>query len=246
MRFTTIAILFLTLVIACSKEEDDTPPAKKPDPACFEVPVYTNQLPNMDFETWGYPDSSEGKYIEPCGGVWASSNAVSQSILSISTSVRTNKAGNGEFAVQLETQNLFGVAAFPGVFFSGRFKSYNFSGLDVLNNAEFGVPFTEKPVKFKGLHKYVSVAGDSAYIVVMLSKYNMTNKIKDTVGFGELTVKNSIASYTEFNIDIDYGYSAGSEIPDSVLLLFTSSKALEEILGGAGSTLTVDNCSFVY
>lgn len=247
MRLTYALLFLMVLVIACSKEEDDdNPPAKKPDPSCFEVPAYTNQLPNMDFETWGYPDSSEGKYIEPCGGVWASSNAVSQSILSISTSVRTNQSGNGDFAVQLETQNLFGVAAFPGVFFSGRFKSYNFSGLDVLNNAEFGVPFTEKPLKFKGLHKYISVAGDSAYIIVMLSKYDTINKVKDTVGLGDLTIKNSITDYSEFNIDIDYSYPAGSEIPDSVLLLFTSSKALEEILGGAGSTLTVDNCSFVY
>ena len=236
----------LTFIMSCSKDDDEETSTPTTPSDCFEQQSYTDQLPNMDFETWGYPDSSENKYLEPCGGVWTSSNAIS-SQLDVRTSLRTTDAQSGKYAVMIKTEGVFGgLVLAPGIFFSGKFLSYELDLEKLLSNAEFGVPFTEKPKSLKGFHKYISVNGDSAYVAIMLSKYNTSNKTKDTVGFGELIIYNSISNYTQFDIGVDYSYSAGTEIPDSVAIIFTPSKGIEDLVGGIGSTLFVDNCSFGY
>ena len=242
--------VFLSLfVFACSKEEDNTPTKPKPNvtPDCYERDTsFTDQLPNMNFESWGYPDSSEGKYQEPCGGVWASSNPVSVSFTGAKSSMPSGSAQQGDYGVEIKTNSLLGPVIMPGILFTGRYKSYNFSGLDVQKNAEFGVPFTFKPKNIEGFFKYSSVNSDSAYALVLLTKYNTSLKTKDTIGFGDFTILNSVNSYTSFSISIDYSYSSGAETPDSILLLFASSKGALDLVGQPGSTLTVDNCVFVY
>jgi len=233
-------------ILSCSKDEEEEEPKKTTSPDCFEVGTYTDQLPNMNFETWGYPDSSGNKYQEPCGGVWSSSNGVSAQV-DVITSTKTTDAQDGNFAVKIKSEGLFGgFVLAPGILFAGKFLSYNLDLNELLSNAEFGVPFTNKPLNFNGYYKYISVNGDSAYVAVMLSKYNFQTKSKDTVGFGDFTVYNSISNYAEFNIGIDYNYTAGSEVPDSVTVIFTPSKGIESLVGEIGSTLFVDNCRFNY
>ena len=237
----------ILFAFSCSKEDDDTGSTKpKQDPDCFATTSYTDQLPNMDFENWGYPDSSDNKYRDPCGGIFASSNAVSAQF-DLITSQRSADAQNGDYAANIVTGSFFGgVLLAPGILFVGEFTSYQLDLQKLLSNARFGVPFTERPASFQGFHKYTSVNGDSAYIAVMLSRYDQQNKIKDTVGFGELTIRNTITQYTEFDIPIDYNYAAGTEQPDSVAIVFISSKEIEDLLGEDGSSLWVDNCKFTY
>lgn len=245
----TIILLVSFFLITCSKEEDSDTPSPKPPttPNCFSSDtVYTTLLPNMDFEYWGFPDSSKGEYQEPCGSVWVTSNAVSLEFTGSTGVTASSKAQNGTIAASMVTNNLLGPIILPGILFSGRYKSYDFSGLNFEQNAEFGVPFKEKPIKMEGYYTYTSVNADSAYALVMLSKYNAVSKVKDTVGFGGFTIKETVSSYTKFTVDVDYAYPAGSLVPDSILILFTSSKGTLELVGQAGSTLNIDNCSLTY
>lgn len=239
-------MLFSIILLSCSKEEDESPKPKPSDTECFKVESYTQQLPNMSFDSWGFPDSSDGAYRDPCGGVWTSSNAISNSFITQSTVIRSSESVDGDFSAQIETKSFLGAIIFPGVLFNGRFKSYTFNIADALQDVEFGVPFTEKPVGLTGMHTYTSVAGDSAYIAVMLSKYNTATKQKDTVGFGDYTVTSSVNTFSPFTLNMDYSYAAGGEVPDSVLVIYTSSKGFQELIGSAGSTLVVDKCAFVY
>ena len=239
----TVAIVF---AVSCSKKEDDSEPSKpSTSPACFETPIYSTQLPNMDFEEWGYFDSSGGKYLDPCGNVWFSSNGVSSQV-DLITCDRTTDSQHGSYAVKMTTQSVLGPIIAPGVFFLGRFKSYEINLTKLLANAEFGVPFVEKPVSLKGYQKYTSVSSDSAFAAVMLSKYNTTTKTRDTVGYGELTIKGTSTAFIEFTINLDYSYSAGTETPDSLSMLFASSKEVEALEGQVGSSLIIDNLFLQY
>lgn len=241
----------LVLLFACSKkDDDDDTPTTPPTPVgCFDQVAYTDQLPNQEFENWGFPDSSGNKYQEPCGGVWTSSNAISNELDLICVK-KSATSQTGSAAVEIKTNgiNLLGnQVVVPGFFFCGKYKSYaGINIFDPLASIEFGVPFTKKPASLKGFQRYTSVNGDSAYIAVLLSKYNPTKKMKDTIGFGDLTIKNSSTSYSEFNVTIDYKPEFTSELPDSVVVLYTSSKGIESLVGEIGSTLLIDNCTFVY
>ena len=241
----TFALGLTVLLISCSKEEEKDNTTKKVDPKCFEVTAYTDQLPNFSFENWGFPDSSGGKYMEPCGGVWTSTNAIS-SQLNLITSYQTGDAEHGSYAVKLTTVSVLGPVTGPGVFFSGRFKSYSVDFTEVLKNAEFGVPFTKKPKSLQCYLKYTSVKGDSALAGVILTKYNAAKSARDTIGLGELTLRETTNSYQMYSIDIDYTYPSGNLDPDTVTVVFASSKEIEGLNGQVGSTLYVDNCGFVY
>lgn len=249
--FRILAIALVVLFFSCSKEEEDDDPTPKPNPVgCFDQQSYTDQLPNFDFEDWGYPDSSNGQYQEPCGGVWTSSNAaavvLSPDLVNVS---KTANAQSGSSAVEVTTKAFAFLGqsiTVPGFFFCGRYKNYNINIFDPIKSVEFGVPFTERPVSLKGFQMYTSVNGDSAYIAVMISKYNFSADRKDTLGFGELTISQSSSAYSEFDLNIEYAQDKLSLVPDSIVVLYTSSKAYESLEGEEGSTLLIDNCSFVY
>lgn len=245
LNLTTITLVLAISFAACSKKEEDTTPPKKTDPLCFNVENYTDQLPNFGFDNWGFPDSSDGKYKEPCGGVWTSTNGISAQI-NLTTLTQSTNAQNGTYAAKLTTVSVLGPIIGPAILFTGRFKTYNIDYTDILKNAELGVPFTMKPKTLNGYYNYSPTNGDSALASVLLTKYNTGTSSRDTVGYGEFVVKTKVSNYTAFSVSIDYTYANGTEIPDSVLVMFASSKGIEGLKGEVGSTLYIDNCGFNY
>jgi hypothetical protein len=248
MRFPYLTVLtFATalVVTSCSKKEEESTPPKKSDPLCFVAENYTDQLPNFSFENWGYPDSSEGKYKEPCGGVWTSTNGISTQI-NLTTLTQSTNAQNGTYAAKLTTVSVLGPIIGPAILFTGRFKTYNIDYTDILKNAELGVPFTMKPKTLDGYYSYNPVNSDSALASVLLTKYNTGTNARDTIGYGEFVAKSKVSAYTSFSVIIDYSFTNGTDIPDSILVMFASSKGIEGLKGETGSTLYVDNCGFKY
>ena len=107
-----------------------------------------------------------------------------------------------------------------------------------------GKPFTDKPSKFKGWYKYISVNGDSAGVAAILTKYNTDKGQQDTVATAITAITENASSYTEFEIDFDYSITGIN--PDSIVIVFTSSGDGGNFQGEVGSTLTIDDISLEY
>jgi len=242
--FTSSKLFLLSacilFVFSCSKDEEEVQ-APVQTLGCFDMVTYTDQLPNFDFNEWGTPIESGGKYEEPCGGIWASGNA-GTSLTGQVTTTKTSDTQNGAYAVQMTTISAQGLIA-GGSIYAGKFK------LDINNTAKsarLGMPFTFKPISMAGYFKYSPINGDSSNIIVLLTKYNASTKKRDTVGWANQPGYAEVTAYTEFDLIIDYNYPAGNEKPDTVVVNFTSSKAAEFFKGEIGSTFTIDNCTFKY
>ncbi|HAW53072.1 MAG TPA: hypothetical protein DCX54_12200 [Flavobacteriales bacterium] len=231
------AVLF---ALSCSKKKDD-PSAPIVTLGCFDRPDYTNQLPNFDFDEWGTPIESGGKYETPCGGIWSSGNP-GTALTGQVTTYKTTDAISGDYAVEMTTissQNLIA----GGSIYVGKFK-LNLN--NTAKSAKLGMPFTYKPVSMTGFYKYTPVNGDSSNIIILLTKYNQTTGQRDTVGFANQPGYDLVSTYTAFELVVDYNYPAGNEKPDTVVVNFTSSKAAEFFKGEIGSTFKIDNCKFTY
>lgn len=241
-RIPLMGTCVFILLSGCTKDEDpEIPDVFTPTPGCFDPVSYTEQVPNLDFELWGYSNESNGKYEEPCGGVWATGNP-GTALFNEYIVTKTSDVQNGSFAARLETKTAFNVLS-AGSMFTGDFTA-NFNNPS--ESAQLGVPFNKKPSGFEGYYKYTSVNGDSSQVYALLTKYNASSKRRDTVGYGQYTEHNSVSSYTKFNFSLDYNFPMGSASPDSLVLVFVSSKAGLQFKGEVGSTLFVDNCAFVY
>ena len=247
-KISILVISAVVMVLSCTKEEE-VPVITTPDPqvdSCFIVLPYTDQLPNFNLEEWGNPENSGGRYEEPCGGIWASGNG--GSVLAGGYLVLAKESidvHEGAYAAKLVThQTSLGILA-AGSLFTGKFI-LNWS--KPFESARLGIPFSKKPKSLDGYYKYTSVNSDSAQVLVLLTKYNSVAKKTDTVGFGTFTEYNTVTSYTAYSTIIDYNYSAGNDIPDTLVVSFTSSagSATEDLLGEVGSTLYVDDAKFVY
>ena len=200
---------------------------------CVSFAYAQTQLPEGGFNNWTI--SSTGEYEEPSGNFWTTLNSLK--LLGGPVTVRKSTDFHlGTFAARLETKQ-WGSFLLPGLLVSGSFET----------EAPFiiqGKPFTEKPMKFKGWYKYTSVNNDSAAIVTLLTKYNNASNKRDTIALAVLKVKNTVSSYTPFDINIDYTQNGVN--PDSITVVFSSSANGENFQGQVGSILWVDDVSLEY
>lgn len=173
--------------------------------------------------------------------LWASSNAATTIVNSFCLQ-RTADSHSG-YAAYLETKSIFSQPA-SGNLFTGYFIS------NMLNSkAMRGIPFTERPSFFKGYYKYTSVnyiynsvsIADSCAIYTILSKWNGSQRV--VVADATFFSATNVSVYTLFNLPFVY-YS--SDIPDTISMVFASSKNGEFYRGGIGSKLYVDDISLEY
>ena len=196
-------------------------------------------LPNMGFEEW---IDSTGFYEEPAGGVWTTANRIillNPDVFKVTT-FKTEDAYAGQYAAKIVTD----IALLPppndmlltGTLATGWFDVYALPP----TNLKMGVPFTARPVRFKGYYKYFSVEQDSCDIWAILTKWNPVILQRDTIGDTYLTDTVTVSEYTLFDLPFQY-YSEGD--PDSISIVFASSAAGDLFLGSVGSTLFVDEIS---
>ena len=205
------------------------------------------QIPGSDFESWNqnhYNTSYPTLYyweVLPTN-IWASSNAATTIVNSFCMQ-RSTDMHSGSYAAYLETKTIFGQIA-SGNLFTGYFIA------DLFNSkAMRGIPFTSRPSDFRGFYKYTSVSytyggstiPDSCAIYAILSKWNGSQRVE--VGKAEMFSSANLSSYTQFILPFNY-YS--SDIPDTISVVFASSKNGEFFRGGVGSKLYIDDISFSY
>jgi len=98
-----------------------------------------------------------------------------------------------------------------------------------------GVPFTQKPTKFKFDYKYAPAGIDTAYAII-----SFTDSNGDVINGGTAILMTS-QNYQTYTLDIDW---TGKPAPDSMLIAFSATRT--DGNGNIGSKLTVDNIVLDY
>ena len=205
------------------------------------------QIEGTDFENWNqnfynssYPSNYYWENLPT--SIWASSNAAT-TIVNNFCCERTNDCHGGSYAAHLETKSVYGAPA-SGNLFTGVFVPNGFN-----SKALRGIPFTDKPESFKGYYKYSpanynngsATVPDTCSIYAILSYWNGSQRIE--IARAEMHSSNPVTSYTLFDLDFNY---VSSNTPDTIAIVFASSKYGDLFKGGIGSTLLVDDVELVY
>ena len=194
-------------------------------------------IPNGDFEEWtSHPGQGLFKEYEEPSGVWSSGNGVVH-VAPGSDPVceKTEDAVSGTYAVKLTTRQIFGQMA-SGSLYTGRFE------LNLQNpreSARLGMPYTDRPLRFKGYYKYFPAGGDSGVVRTALRKWDgQESKI---IGQAIVGIYSEVPEWTSFDVAVTY---FSQETPDTVEVVFASSKGGGDFRGDVGSTLFVDAVEF--
>lgn len=251
-RYFNIIVLsaFITAgIFACKKNEPETPPSK----VCKTAPTgeIFQEIPNLDFEDW-YSGKSAGlnaeTYYNPLPkNFWATPNNGSgdlgvAKIPVVVFRVSGDSAHSGQYAAMLKTAQgeLFGKSKLiAATIASGTFE---INVNDAFNSLRFGKPFVKRPKTVTGYYKYYPVAGDSASAYCYVTKID-ANCIIDTIGFGRKIFYAQQEEYAKFEFDVAY---KNSDIPQNVVIYFSSSEAGDKFEGQPGNTLFIDDVSVSY
>ena len=103
---------------------------------------------------------------------------------------------------------------------------------------EGGVPVTDMPTHLKGFYKYFPQGGDTCAIGIGLTKYQ--NGVRDSIGLGYFSEKNTVSDWTPFSAWIDYDTLIQ---PDTMNILAISTA--QEVMT-PGTVLYVDDLYLDY
>jgi len=189
-------------------------------------------LPNGGMEEWtpsGQPAPFD--WEEPTG--WKSNNSA---VEFISAAVaKSTQAYEGVYSCFIKTIPMFG-SYIPGMLVNGEpnviLMDYT---IDILSG---GTPVTYRPDYLTGYYKFddPEVPDDSAFVLVILKKYNFLLAKIDTVGLGSMKLP-IVSTYTQFTVNVDY---ISAEDPDSIIVAFMSSNP--DTIGSKG-LLYIDDIS---
>lgn len=200
-------------------------------------------LPNLNFERWisyvNYSDPSPYR-------VWATANKTVDldPATLFPTTLKSTDAHSGNFAAKM-----FSTTELPGFNYlvTGNVTTGVFSPnlSQPLKSMIIGVPYKSKPSAFSGWFKYTPGPGgiDSCEIRMTLTKWNSALGQKDTIGQALYRTTNTFDVYTEFNVSVIY---RNQNQPDTIEVVFASSSAGGVFQGQNGSTLYIDDVSFIF
>lgn len=231
------------------------------------------QLYNMNFDDWSKEGSTwylRPRNATPSQRVWDTSNKGTK-IVGVNIAVPEEDfvavKGPGKKAVKLQSRD-FSISFAPGGLYTGAFLKMKGLGAEL----SWGIPFTARPKSLHGYYHYtprkITSARqpfkdklgqmDKGRIYVFLadwdepftartSTYTYIDEAHDShiIGFGSLVIDEPTKgdTYEEFNLEIDY---RNDRVPKYVVIICTPSRWGDYFTGGDGSTIYLDEFSFVY
>lgn len=158
---------------------------------------------------------------------------------------------DGGYCAKLETIKMVGNVAAASLFL-GKFKM----DLSHISNPRlmtyFGVPFFSRPVAIEFDYKYFSVDDDKGSLIAEL--LNFDNSSVEYHGIGDeqgvsvvaraSTLINAKSQWSTLRVDFDY-ISPSIEV-NNIHIVFSSSYLGDQLVGGQGATLFVDNVRLIY
>lgn len=231
----------------------------------------TADIPDGDFEQWWLNGKIWCPWNKNGDRFWDTGNT-GTAVMGQSNVVPTDytPSGSGK-AAELST-GFFGIAGI-GKLGAGSIFTGSFAKVDGTNGIlDFGRPWTLRPTKLRGYYRYKSepinyasaewanLKGrpDSCHIYVALTDWTAPYQIRTNpknrnlfdknasyvIGYGELINGETMDGYKEFEIEIDYRTT--TVMPSYMLITCAASKYGDYFTGGVGSTLWVDQLSFMW
>jgi hypothetical protein len=191
-------------------------------------------VPNGDFELWG---PVTGNYQDP--QYWDTPNPEIANIpfFGITVVSKSTDHESGSYSVKLETKHLSVPPLYvPGFITLGNLTLNLAAGTYSITG---GAPIADNPTHLKGYFKYFPKGGDSCVVAIGLLKTN--GNVRDTIGSGYYSSKDSVPDWTPFSAWIDYTMTGP---PDS-MNVFALSTA-QEVNMHVGTTLYLDNLFLDY
>jgi hypothetical protein len=184
------------------------------------------QIPNAGFETWISDSSAAG---------WLSEvDTVVLVPLKFKCAVKTTDKHSGASAIKLFPYHLI-ITAFATDTIIPGFATIGGINFNILTQRiEFikGVPINARPTNITGWYKYTPVVGDTCNVLVYLRRKG------NQIGYGRFQDKNTVSTYTQFNIPIIYD---SASMPDTIDVVLLSSGTNAQL----GSEFLVDDLAVV-
>ena len=196
------------------------------------------QAPDFNFETWA--NVPFGTVQDPVG--WASLNALVSFGGTQSVFQETTAPFAGVISAKITTIKVTG-AAIPNPYRPG--TNLDTAGLLVVGKInisppglKYGYSYAWRSAELSFESKYTPVAGDSAFVLAYLTKWNINHR--DTIASGKYGTSASTSVYSLNNLTLNYNPAFATVMPDSELI-FVSSSIYSHPGAKIGSTFYIDN-----
>ena len=197
------------------------------------------QVPDLMFESWtNIPFSST--IADPNG--WASLNTLTLVGTSQSVFKETVSPSQGLISAKIQTVKVVG-ASIPNPYTTGNIDTAGILVMGTVNASppglSYGKPLSGRPATLSFVSKYTPMTGDSAFVLVYLTRWNGASR--DTIADGKYATGATTTSYTANSILINY---SSTTLWADTALVFASSSVYNH--GGAkiGSTFYIDAMSW--
>lgn len=185
------------------------------------------QIPNGGFETW----MNMGSYTMPTD--WDNMNAMTSSMTTY-TCMQGTPGNPGSAYLKLVSKNVAGMGVVPGVAVCGTIDMSNMADI----KPHSGFAFNQRPAYMTGSWQYMAAGSDQGFVAVMLTKWNISMNMRDTVAIGYQMLQGMAMSWTPFSLNLTY---VTNSYPDSAIVVLSASNLTAPV---ANSYLYADNLAF--
>lgn len=231
-----------------------------------------DSVPNMSFDAWyqdgdaWYPNADADNFW------WDSANGGTKTLSIYPTTPAEEEyiyaKGEGKNAAKLQSKEAMLVGLAAGNIYTGRFIKAVMSLSNPGAELDWGVPFTSRPLALTGYYHYIPVTvnkgdyngmsgkTDIGQVQVMLTDWSSPFRVstadgqfvnpqtdKGIIAYGTMDL-NATGSYQQFTIELEYRDT--SRVPKYIVIVAAASKYGDYFTGGVGSTLYLDEFSFIY
>lgn len=231
-----------------------------------------DSVPNMSFDAWyqdgdaWYPNADADNFW------WDSANGGTKTLSIYPTTPAEEEyiyaKGEGKNAAKLQSKEAMLVGLAAGNIYTGRFIKAVMSLSNPGAELDWGVPFTSRPLALTGYYHYIPVTvnkgdyngmsgkTDIGQVQVMLTDWSSPFRVstadgqfvnpqtdKGIIAYGTMDL-NATGSYQKFTLELEYRDT--SRVPKYIVIVAAASKYGDYFTGGVGSTLYLDEFSFIY
>lgn len=200
------------------------------------------QSPDFSFENWADAAPPFATVDDPSG--WASLNALTAVGTDTSVFKVTVGPAAGAASAKIKTVKVVG-AAIPNPYAPGDLDTAGLLVIGKINisppGIKYGYNYNWRSQVLSFQCKYTPIAGDSAFVLATLTKWNGTSR--DTIASGKYATGTSTTAYELKSINLTYDPAFASVVPDSQQI-FISSSVYNHDGAKIGSTFYVDDIAW--
>jgi len=198
--------------------------------------------PDFSFENWADAAPPFATVDDPSG--WASLNALTAVGTDTSVFKVTVGPAAGAASAKIKTVKVVG-AAIPNPYAPGDLDTAGLLVIGKINisppGIKYGYNYNWRSQVLSFQCKYTPMAGDSAFVLATLTKWNGTSR--DTIASGKYATGASTTAYELKSINLTYDPAFASVVPDSQQI-FISSSVYNHDGAKIGSTFYVDDIAW--